>query len=952
MHADRSEQGAGMSGRMLKNISVRGKLLVVYSVLLVVVHVALGSVATHHFETAFEQHSLNEVRDSANAVATAVSAAANVSIRNHLRGLSEMGRSTVRRYYELAAAGEMTEAQAKRRAIQVLLAHRIGASGYLYVLDSAGNVVAHPIEGMTGRNFADNPVAKRQISERDGYLEYDWQNPEDRAPRAKALYMCYFSPWDWIISASAYRSEFRYLLRNGDFREAVYASQSSDVTTLLLDKDGTVLLHSPMPPGTEPDALLPPELLRSTLTTRRDTRAAIINFEGTPTPGLLSFRTLPEFDWTVVALATREKILLPVETFRTKVIIGLGASLCLFLLMSQLLGGLIASPLRRLKDLFARGAEGDPSVRADEDGNDEFGLLGQYFNRLMERLSAQRDELEERVRERTNELVSSNEKLRAQIVERIQAEEQFKEQVLFLETLLRTIPNPVFHKDARGRYQGCNPAFARLLYDTNPGNVVGHTSAEIQRVHAPEAGDELHKMDMELIASGGERHYELAHLCADGRERMFFVTKATFTDNTGHVAGLIGVMLDITSRRAAEAIRMQLEQAIEQTAEAIVITDAHSVIQYVNSGFERTTGYSRGEVIGNTPRIYKSGVHPREFYDRLWATLRAGEIWRGTITNRRKNGRHYEAELTISPVKNQKGAITNFVGIQADVTEKRIMERQLLQAQKLESIGQLASGIAHEINTPIQFVGDNANFIRDSLGDLLGVLEVFRKLLEEAQRRMPEAPEVERAREVLDEVDIDFLMAELPRAALESLDGVERVSSIVRAMKEFSHPGGEDKTLTDINKAIMNTITVSRNEWKYVAEMVPALAPDLPLVPCLPGEFNQVVLNLIVNAAQAIGERLERESSEETGRITITTRHEGPWCEIRVSDTGIGIPEDVLPLIFDPFFTTKEIGKGTGQGLTITRSAVVDKHGGTLDVESVPGEGTTFIVRLPLAEES
>ena len=189
----------------------------------------------------------------------------------------------------------------------------------------------------------------------------------------------------------------------------------------------------------------------------------------------------------------------------------------------------------------------------------------------------------------------------------------------------------------------------------------------------------------------------------------------------------------------------------------------------------------------------------------------------------------------------------------------------------------------------------------------------------------------------------------MPQAIRQSLEGTERVAKIVRAMKEFSHPGVEEKTAIDLNRAIESTVTVSRNEWKYVAEVVTDLDPDLPLVRCLPGDLNQAVLNLVVNAAHAIEKRREVERNvDQLGHIAVSTRRVGDQVELRVADDGTGIPADVLPRIFDPFFTTKPVGKGTGQGLAITYSVVVEKHGGTIDVETESGRGTTFILRLPL----
>ncbi|BDI29779.1 hypothetical protein CCAX7_18300 [Capsulimonas corticalis] len=286
------------------------------------------------------------------------------------------------------------------------------------------------------------------------------------------------------------------------------------------------------------------------------------------------------------------------------------------------------------------------------------------------------------------------------------------------------------------------------------------------------------------------------------------------------------------------------------------------------------------------------------------------------------------------------------LAIVRDITQRRILEAQLAQAQKLESIGHLAAGIAHEINTPVQYLGDNTRFLRDSFQDLQGVLEAFNVLLE-AAATSPVAPEViQAARDAVEDADVEYLLGEIPTAITQSLEGVARVAQLVGAMKDFSHPGAVEKTAVDLNRGIDSTITVARNEWKYVADLTTDFDADLPLVHCLPSEVNQVILNMVVNAAHAIADAVGETGAK--GLITVVTRRDGDWAEIRISDTGAGIPDHVKNKIFDPFFTTKSVGKGTGQGLAISHSVIVDKHGGTIGVETELGQGTTFLIRLPI----
>jgi signal transduction histidine kinase len=301
--------------------------------------------------------------------------------------------------------------------------------------------------------------------------------------------------------------------------------------------------------------------------------------------------------------------------------------------------------------------------------------------------------------------------------------------------------------------------------------------------------------------------------------------------------------------------------------------------------------------------------------------------------------------LTIMPIHMDDEAFTMLL-IGSDITDRIAMEGQLHQAQKLESVGQLASGIAHEINTPTQYIGDNVRFLKDAFQDLKNLLENHEKLLQAAKNNSLSRETIQDVAAAVERVDTSYLLEEIPKAIDQTLEGVSRVAALVSAMKEFSHPDTKEKVMLDLNHAINSTITVARNEWKYVADLETEFDPSLPPVSCLPGEFNQVILNLIVNAAHAISD-VVKNGGPEKGKITVQTRNYSEWAEIRIQDTGTGIPEKAQSRIFDPFFTTKEIGKGTGQGLSIARSVIVDKHGGSLHFETEEGKGTTFIIRIP-----
>ncbi len=308
------------------------------------------------------------------------------------------------------------------------------------------------------------------------------------------------------------------------------------------------------------------------------------------------------------------------------------------------------------------------------------------------------------------------------------------------------------------------------------------------------------------------------------------------------------------------------------------------------------------------------------------------------------------------PIMDDDGNIELLVTVSLDITdrkeaeaEKEALEQELRRSQKLESLGTLAGGVAHEINTPSQYVGDNIRFLQDAFAAMTKVCGKAQAVSEAAKANGTPAPGVEALDEAVKDSDIEYYLAEVPISLRQSLDGIERIREIVLAIKSFSHPDMKEKVAIDIHKAIETTITVARNQWKHVAELETDFDITVPPLPCLPGEFNQVMLNLIVNAAHAI----EDSGKAGPGKISVSTRVDEDWTEIRVTDNGVGIEPESIERIFDMFYTTKTPGQGTGQGLAICHTIVTRKHGGTISVESEPGRGTAFIIRLPhVATES
>ena len=417
--------------------------------------------------------------------------------------------------------------------------------------------------------------------------------------------------------------------------------------------------------------------------------------------------------------------------------------------------------------------------------------------------------------------------------------------------------------------------------------------------------------------------------------------------------------------RAQLALR---DHALDATPSFFVIAKLETpapIIVYCNKIVADQHGSPREELIGK-PITWLAlvGRNPN-YLAEVQAALRAGRTFHYEDEVTRPDGSSFWIGVSVRPLYDGAGRLTHLVAVGADITSKRaeILKKQELQdklvaemkerermvielqlAQKLESVGRLAAGIAHEINTPIQYLGDSVHFLRSAFDELDQLREracdAAARLPESAERR---ALELEMA-ELAKKYDLEYLRSEVPKAFTRTFDGVERVANIVKAMKEFAHPDSHEQSPADLKHALETTLLVASNEYKYVARIQTEFG-ELPPVVCNVGELNQVFLNLIVNAAHAI-----KDSGKDldTGEIKIRLSVEGDEAVIRVGDNGCGVPPENLSKLYDPFFTTKEVGRGTGQGLAISHSIVVDKHDGEIGVSSDVGVGTEFTVRLPI----
>lgn len=406
---------------------------------------------------------------------------------------------------------------------------------------------------------------------------------------------------------------------------------------------------------------------------------------------------------------------------------------------------------------------------------------------------------------------------------------------------------------------------------------------------------------------------------------------------------LADVFILAQERERFEQINQQNIRLIDDMSSAVIGVDISDCITHWNNQSEKYFGLSNSKTIGEPTSSLDMDLDWSVITYNLNLFLSHNiKLERFDVSYKRKDDNQNRIlSASITPFIESNGSFSGYLLLMDDITEKRHLEERHQQSMYLESIGQLAAGIAHEINTPMQYISDNLNFLRESYNDTNKALKEIKSAVK--NNTMNETTLFS----ILNKADIEYLSEELPIAFKQTTDGVDRVCTIVKAMKEYSHPSSVNKTPTNINDCIESTVIISKHTWKYYADLTKELDPNLKPVMCYAGPFNEVILNIIVNAADAIKYRMEKDDSIKRGKIKIQTFGREDFVEIRISDNGGGIPDSIQEKIFDPFFTTKEVGKGTGQGLSLSYRIIKDRHEGEMFFESVQGEGTTFVIKLP-----
>jgi len=504
--------------------------------------------------------------------------------------------------------------------------------------------------------------------------------------------------------------------------------------------------------------------------------------------------------------------------------------------------------------------------------------------------------------------------------------------------------------DDDGRFIRTNPSFCRMV-GYNEDELRGRSFAEF--THPDDRERNLRNFEA-LGEGGGAMELEKRYIVRDGSVIWVLISSSPVSEGTMYSGMRWAQVQDITARRQGEQLLRESEERwrtlVANSQEMVLLLDEERRCAYVNPAVKRWLGYEPDALIGSALGF---ATHPDDVaaINQAFDQVASEESVSLRHRLRHQDGSWHTLESTLVSVTDAP-AIGAVLITSRDVTERVALDqdRERLEldrrvSQRLEAVGQLAAGIAHEINTPLQFVGDSVTFLKEAADELVSLTGLYRNTLytdapipvEERRRWMRQAEE---------HADVDYLCERIPAAFERTADGIDRVRSIVLAMKRFSHATNTDAAPADINEAIETTLAVCRNEYKYVANVVVELG-ELPPVTCNIGELNQVFLNLVINAAQAIEEQMA--GSGEQGQIRISTRLDGGHVLIEIADDGPGIAPELQDRIYEPFFTTKEVGKGTGQGLALARTTI-ERHSGSLDCASAPGQGTTFAIRLPLQE--
>lgn len=866
------------------HLRIKYKLALAFC-LLVIPLLALAGLSSYcYIKGVFIQNTKSELRNSTDALVKMVDTAASVAIKNYLRAVAEKNIDILNNYFDAHQKGDISLAQMRKAAVQLLQAQTIGQTGYIYCINSEGVIALHPSSDLLGKSLVSYPFVQQQIQRKEGYLEYLWKNPHETEKRPKALYMAYFEPLDWIVSVSSYREEFNQLININDIGANVRALKLGDsgYAFILDKKNGEVLVH----PGqvhlkslTQRVADSDP-LLKIIISQKRgDISHVHRNPDGGGTREILTyFDSIDNFGWVVCTSYFVNEIFEPLTIYKyliiTTILYVSGASMGIAFWFSVYVNGHI----HKLIKAFEKGKKGSLTVRLNPSGKDELSKLGHYFNDFMDRLEMYQQHLH-----------ASEKKYRGLY-------ESSLEGYIMVDRHLNIIEH--------------NTAFANML-GYGERELVGKSITTIlptERLGAEKAfyGDGVGPSDNADL-------FEMDYICKDGRRLPTELRIHTLLDENRQPNAYWSFARNITERKAAEQEHLKLVMAVEQVADIIIITNTEGRIEYVNPAFERCSGYSKSEVIGQTPGILKSDKHDTAFYRNLWDTIRNGKVWSGRIINKKKDGSLFYEDAMISPMKNKDNSIIYYVASKRDVTHEVLLENQLRHSERITAMGILAGGITHDFN--------------NILSGIMGYTEISKY---EAQTG-----------------------SKLHRRLEKILGACHRASDLIRHIQTFSRKTSIDPIPMLPGPLVKEALKLIQASYP-VKIKINSCIDDVGVINAVPTQIHQIVMNLCTNACQAMQTRggvlsvtLEKQYIDETAAQSILNISPGHYAKLSISDTGPGIPSDIMGKIFDPYFSTKDETENSGLGLSVVHGIVTEMNGAIWGYNEPMG-GATFNVFLPV----
>ena len=736
-----------------------------------------------------------ELTTSNQIITGMVEKAANLSIKNHLRGIAEKNLDIIESLYQEYRDNRITEIEARDRAVRILLSQHIGDTGYIYCVGSDGVALVHPREGVAGKKFLDHPFVRTQIQNKIGYLEYDWKNPEESEARPKALYMTYFEPWDWIISVTSYKSEFSKLVGIEDIRENISKLTFGKTGySFIFDTTGKIIVHPELTDKALSDLGIDGKQILQDMIARKKgylTYSWKNPSEKESREKLLAFDSIPSFNWIIASAFYTREVFSPLLDMQKDFLIILILTLLATGLATLAISNSMTRPLVDLIHRFEKGSKGDLFFRVDSDRGDEIGKLSDSFNLFMTKLETYR-----------NEILSEN-KVRKE------AEQELQKVRNYLSNIIDSMPSVLI---------GIDDDMRVTLWNQKAEEMTGTSGADARAGRLPDV--------------------------------------------------LPGIHVDMG----------KIRESLEKNE-----TRAWAKLPYAAPGGE--------------PRYQDITIYP----------LQAGRM---------------------------KGAVIRI----DDVTEKIRMEEVLIQNEKILSVGGLAAGMAHEINNPLAGVIQNAAVLSNRLMD----------------SRMPaNITAAEKAGTTMESISEFMNSRNIPSMMKAITESASRMAAIVENMLSFARKSDSSFSSQDPVALLEKTLRLASTDYDLKKQydfksitIKKEYEANLPLVSCESSKIQQVILNILSNGSHAMLEN--QTGSEPVFTLRLKTEKSSPMLRIEIEDNGPGMTEEVRKKIFEPFFTTKPVGVGTGLGLSVSYFIITENHGGTMDVVSEAGKGTTFIIRLPL----